>query len=152
MGEAGLVIGWPCISSEHWKCKLLREMVRKANRGDSREPIRSKKNLYFLKCERFAQIASNLRFAIFSPRKHDSQERGVQFGNPDTTRENQAIRANRFAIGPSKVMRGFVRIFLSSELSIFSTNNEKKFNAAVWVLTKVFFSAQVLIALTVVSK
>ena len=45
-------------------------------------------------CEQFAQIASNLRFANFRPPKRDSQKKGVQFGNPETIRENQAIRAN----------------------------------------------------------
>ena len=43
--------------------------------------------------ERFVRIASNLWFAGFSPPKRDSQK-GVQFGNPKTIRENQAIRAN----------------------------------------------------------
>ena len=56
-----------------------------------------KKNPLFITCERFARIASNPRFANFSPpktRKCDSHKKGVQFGNPDTIRKNQAIRAN----------------------------------------------------------
>ena len=61
---------------------------------DSRESIR-RKNPIFMTCERFARIASILRFAMFSPSKRDLQRRGeVQFGNPETIRENQAIRAN----------------------------------------------------------
>ena len=35
-----------------------------------------------------------LRFENVSTLKSDSQEKGVQFGNPATIRENQAIRAN----------------------------------------------------------
>ena len=41
-------------------------------------------------CERFARIASNLRFRNFYP----PPEARVQFGDPETIRENQAIRAN----------------------------------------------------------
>ena len=66
--------------------------IRNANRGNLREPIRAnrfaEKTLFFITCERFARIASNLRFAIFSPPKRDS------FGNPEMIRKNQAIRAN----------------------------------------------------------
>ena len=40
--------------------------IRNANRGDSRESIR-RKNLILITFERFARIASNLRFAIFNP-------------------------------------------------------------------------------------
>ena len=69
--------------------------IRNANRGDSRESIRRKPRI-FIMIERFARIASNLRFAVFSPSKRDSQNAvRVQFGNPETIRENQAIRANR---------------------------------------------------------
>ena len=52
----------------------------------------------FITCERFARIASNLRFASSSPPKRGAQKkkrfRTVQFGNPATIRENQTIRAN----------------------------------------------------------
>ena len=44
-------------------------------------------------CERFARIASNLRFAVLAPESAIHKER-VQFGNPATIRENQAMRAN----------------------------------------------------------
>ena len=67
-----------------------RELIR-ANR------FADKKNLFlycaFISCERFARIASNLRFAIFSHPQLDTQK-GVQFGNPETIRENQVIFAN----------------------------------------------------------
>ena len=56
--------------------------------GPIRVRIDSQKSkLLFITCERFARITSNLRFAIF-------KSLGVQFGNPETIRENQAIRAN----------------------------------------------------------
>ena len=43
----------------------------------------------------FARITSNLRFAIFSDPKRDSQKKGVQSGNPQSQiRTNQAIRTN----------------------------------------------------------
>ena len=58
-----------------------------------RESIR-RKTPSFIACERFARLASNLRFAIFSPVKRNSQKMGVRFGNRETIRENQAIRAN----------------------------------------------------------
>ena len=60
---------------------------------DSRESIRRKTPI-FKTFERFAQIASNLRFAIFQPPRRAIRKKGVQFGNPATIRENQAIRAN----------------------------------------------------------
>ena len=63
-----------------------------ARRFATRESIRRKTPI-FITCERFARIASNLRFALFSPPKRNSQKE-VQFGNPGTIRENQAIRAN----------------------------------------------------------
>ena len=57
--------------------------IRNANRGDSRESIRANRFagmkspiLKFITCERFARIASNLRFAMFSPPKRDSQKKG----------------------------------------------------------------------------
>ena len=69
--------------------------IRNANRGDSRESIRRKKKNIFITCERFARIASNLRFAIFSPPPPSPiRNKGVRFSNPETIRENQAIRAN----------------------------------------------------------
>ena len=72
-------------------------------------------------CERFARIASNLRFAIlifFAPRSA-IRKKEVQFGNPETIRENQAIRAN-------------LRIYsresgrLSSQNVFFVSSNPKK--------------------------
>ena len=49
----------------------------------------------FITCEQFARIASNLRFASFSPPKRNSQKKGlIQFGDPETIRENQALHAN----------------------------------------------------------
>ena len=60
----------------------------RANRFAEEKPI-------FITCKRFARIASDLRFAIFSPPKRDSQKKKeVQFGNPETIRENRVIRAN----------------------------------------------------------
>ena len=61
--------------------------------GDSRESIRRKTPM-FITCKRFPRIASNLRFAIFSPPESRFAKRGVQFGSPEPIRENQAIRAN----------------------------------------------------------
>ena len=60
-------------------------------------------------CERFARIASNLRFAIFypPPPKRDSQKRGSVREPQNDSRESGDSResANRFArIGPSKVL------------------------------------------------
>ena len=71
------------------------------NRVDSRESIRAnrfpEKNTYFhsVPCERFARIASNLRFSTFNPppRKRDSQRRGsVRSGTL-----KQFARIRRFA-------------------------------------------------------
>ena len=64
-------------------------------RIDSRESIRRKTSI-FTTFERFARIASNLRFAIFSPPPPEARfaKKGVRFGNPETIRENQAIRSN----------------------------------------------------------
>ena len=69
-----------------WRCE---------SPGDSREAIRRKQKPILITCERFMRIASNLRFAIFSPPKRDLQGKGVQFRNPETIHENQAIRENR---------------------------------------------------------
>ena len=66
---------------------------RESGRFDSHESIR-RKTPSFIVSGRFARIASNLRFAIVSPPKRDSQKKGVQFGDIETIRENQAIRAN----------------------------------------------------------
>ena len=61
-------------------------VIRNATRGDSRGSIRRKTPSYFMTCERFAQIASNLRFASFlAPRSAIRKKR---------VRENQAIRTN----------------------------------------------------------
>ena len=43
---------------------------------------------------RFARMASKLRFASFSPLEARFAKKGVQFGNPQAIRENQAVRAN----------------------------------------------------------
>ena len=52
----------------------------------------NKKKPIFITCERFARIVSNpLRFALLSPPKVRFAKKGVQFGNPEATRENQAI-------------------------------------------------------------
>ena len=75
-----------------WPGDSQRESGRFA-RTDSRESI-CRKTPIFITCERFAQIASKLRFSICSPPKRDSRKKGVQFGNPETIRENQAMRAN----------------------------------------------------------
>ena len=61
----------------------------------------------FITCKRFVRIASNVRFAIFSPPKRDSQNRG-SVREPWNDSRNQAIylreSANRLArIGPSKI-------------------------------------------------
>ena len=45
-------------------CNLDGPAIRDANRGDSRESIRRKTPI-FITFERFARIASNLRFAMF---------------------------------------------------------------------------------------
>ena len=58
--------------------------------GDSQRESTKK----IIVCNRSARIASNLRFAIFSPPKRGSQKKGAQFGNPEMNRANQAIRAN----------------------------------------------------------
>ena len=52
-----------------------------------------RKTLICLTCEQFARVTVNLRFASFSPRSV-IRKKGVQLGNPETIRENQAIRAN----------------------------------------------------------
>ena len=54
-------------------------VIRNENRGDSRESIR-RNTLIFITSERFARIALNLRFAIFSPPKRDSQKKGFRSG------------------------------------------------------------------------
>ena len=64
--------------------------IRKANRGDS---LREKNNCIAL--ERFARIASNLQFAIFSVPKRDSPKR-VHFGNPEIIREPSKYLSKTF--------------------------------------------------------
>ena len=54
---------------------------RNANRGNLRESIR-RKTTTFITCERFARIASNPRFAVFSPPRGVIRKKGVQFGKP----------------------------------------------------------------------
>ena len=61
-------------------------------RIDSRESIRRKKPM-FTTCERFARIASNLRFATFSPLIPGALKCDSQKGS-ETIHENQAMRAN----------------------------------------------------------
>ena len=72
--------------------------IRNANRCDSRESIRRETPI-FITFERFARIASNLRFEFLAPRSA-IRKQGVQLGNPEgDSRES----ANLFArIGPSK--------------------------------------------------
>ena len=53
----------------------------------------ARKTPIFITCYRFARIASNLRFAIFSPPKRNLQERS-SLREPEMIRENQAICAN----------------------------------------------------------
>ena len=48
----------------------------------------------FMMCERFARIASNIRNSQFLASRSAIRKKGVQFGNPGTICENQAIRAN----------------------------------------------------------
>ena len=71
--------------------------IRNANRRDSRESIRTnqirRKIPVFMTCERFARIASNLRFGIFSPLKRAICKKGFSSG----------IRKRFARIGPSKV-------------------------------------------------
>ena len=66
--------------------------IRSANQGDSRESIRRKMPILIM-FERFARIASSLRFATLVPR-NAIRKKGIQFGNPETTRANQVICAN----------------------------------------------------------
>ena len=61
-----------------------------------------KKNPIFITCKRFARIAANLRFAIFSPPKRDSQKKVFRSGTPKrfarirrSARICESIRANR---------------------------------------------------------
>ena len=51
-----------------------------AIRGYGFAQIDSQKTPIFITFERFARIASNLRFAIFCPRKRDSQQKGFSSG------------------------------------------------------------------------
>ena len=80
--------------------------IRNANQGDSRESIR-RKNPISITWERFARIASNLRFAIFSPPPPEARfaKKGFSSGPWNDSRESSDAHesANRFArIGPSK--------------------------------------------------
>ena len=83
-----------CVQCLRWPGDSQREPGRFA-RSDSRELIRRKKNLIFIACKRFARTASNPRFALFTPPPPGAiRRKGVERGNPETIRENQAIRAN----------------------------------------------------------
>ena len=64
-----------------------------AIRANRFAPMVRRKTPIFITCERFARIASNWQFAIFGPRSA-IHKKGVQFGKPETIRENQAIHAN----------------------------------------------------------
>ena len=73
--------------------------IRNANRGDSRESIRDsresiRRKTYFhnVRAIRAIRLKPAIRY-FFSLPKRDSQKR-VQFGDPETIRENQVIRAN----------------------------------------------------------
>ena len=98
-----------CLQWLRWPGASQRESGRFA-RIDSREWIRSKTPI-FITCERFARIASNLRFAIFSPLKRDSLKRGSIREPWNDSRESDDSResANRFArIGPYKYSGAFL--------------------------------------------
>ena len=62
----------PAIRNANW---AMRESIR-ANRFRKKK----KKKPIFITCERFARIASNLRFAGFGPPKRDSQKQGFSSG------------------------------------------------------------------------
>ena len=76
--------------------------------------------LIFTTCERFARIASNLQFAIFSPPEARFAKRG-SVREPWTIRENQAIRANLQIVSLVFVLLGF---FLAGVFECFLTRNE----------------------------
>ena len=78
-------------------------------RIDSHESIRRKTPI-FIACERFARIASNLRFAVLAPRSAIRKRNGISSGTliRNDSRESGDSResANRFArIWPSKLLR-----------------------------------------------
>ena len=62
------------------------QVIRNPNRKRFARIDSQKKKKNFITCERFARIASDLQISI--------HKKGVQFGNPDKIRENEAIRAN----------------------------------------------------------
>ena len=71
--------------------------IRNANRGDSRESIRTNRFAEQLLFRNVRAIRANrLKPAIrkFLVPRNAIRKKGVQFGNPETIRENQAIRAN----------------------------------------------------------
>ena len=75
--------------------------------GDSRESIRRKTSI--ITSERFARIASNLRFEIFTPLKRDSQKKGFSSGALPDSRKS----ANRFGrIRPSKHWSGKCKVLI----------------------------------------
>ena len=53
---------------------------------------------YFHKVRAIRANRLNVRFANFSPRKRDSQQKGVQFGNPETLRELSGLQHFSYAI------------------------------------------------------
>ena len=87
----GLEPGVPCRHRNfRWlgksQCEL-GEFVR----IDSRESIRRKTPM-FMMSERPARISSNVRFAISSAPKRDSQKSGVEFGNPEIMLGRDCVR------------------------------------------------------------
>ena len=74
-----------------WKLRWPGDSQRESGRFAR---IDSQKNPIFMTFERFARIASNLQIAMFETPEARFAKKGVQFGNPETIRESQAIRAN----------------------------------------------------------
>ena len=67
--------------------------IRNANQDDSRESIRREKPIFFnVWAIRANRLKPTIRKCLVP--KRDSQGGGVQLGNPETIRENQAIRAH----------------------------------------------------------
>ena len=94
-------------TEEQQRSPILREP------GDSQHESIGRKTPIVITFDRFAQIASNMPFAIcFSPPKRDSQKRGSAREPLDDSRESSDAResANRFVrIGPSKRAQNLLR-------------------------------------------
>ena len=61
--------------------------------------IESHKNLYFqdvraIRTSRLKRLSQTCDSLFLAPPRNAIRKKGVQFGNPETIRENQAIRAN----------------------------------------------------------